>query len=393
MVTRRPPLIAPKRRLPTLLAARSRAPALLAALSLALLAGCGGGQQSESPLSAQAMAAIGQRPGAPREALARAVDELFTNPGLGETRALVVMHRGRIVAERYGPGYGPNTRLIGWSMSKTITSVLIGLLISDGRLTLDESAPVPSWQRPGDPRGEITLRQLLQMRSGLRHVETTTPPGDADTVRMLALDGRDDMAAYAEAQPLVAEPGSHWEYSTATSVILSDIATRALTDSRDPAVRRQVVSDYLRSRLFMPAGMNSATPEFDAAGTMIGGSMIHATARDWGRFGEFLRSNGMLNGARIVPSDWVGFMLSPAPHNPGYGAQLWLNRPQPSGKEELFPGRGKANIFAAIGHLGQYVIVSPDQELTIVRLGKTDGPMRPALVRKLADIVQLYNQD
>jgi len=393
MVTRRPPLIAPKRRLPTLLAARSRAPALLAALSLALLAGCGGGQQSESPLSAQAMAAIGQRPGAPREALARAVDELFTNPGLGETRALVVMHRGRIVAERYGPGYGPNTRLIGWSMSKTITSVLIGLLISDGRLTLDESAPVPSWQRPGDPRGEITLRQLLQMRSGLRHVETTTPPGDADTVRMLALDGRDDMAAYAEAQPLVAEPGSHWEYSTATSVILSDIATRALTDSRDPAVRRQVVSDYLRSRLFMPAGMNSATPEFDAAGTMIGGSMIHATARDWGRFGEFLRSNGMVNGARIVPSDWVGFMLSPAPHNPGYGAQLWLNRPQPSGKEELFPGRGKANIFAAIGHLGQYVIVSPDQELTIVRLGKTDGPMRPALVRKLADIVQLYNQD
>jgi CubicO group peptidase (beta-lactamase class C family) len=303
------------------------------------------------------------------------------------------MHKGRIVAERYAPGYGANTRLVGWSMSKTITGVLIGLLISDGRLTLDESAPVPTWQRPGDPRGEITLRQLLQMRSGLRHVESTTPPGNADTVRMLALDGRDNMAAYAEAQPLVAEPGNHWEYSTATSVILSDIAARALTDSRDPAVRRQVMSDYLRSRLFTPAGMNSATPEYDAAGTLIGGSMIHATARDWARFGEFLRHDGMVNGARIVPSDWVGFMLNPAPHNPGYGAQIWLNRPQPSGQEELFPGRGKANIFAAIGHLGQYVIVSPDQELTVVRLGKTDGAMRPALVRKLADIVQLYNQD
>jgi CubicO group peptidase (beta-lactamase class C family) len=94
---------------------------------------------------------------------------------LGETRALVVMHKGRIVAERYAPGYGPNTKLIGWSMSKTITGVLIGLLISDGRLTLDESAPVPTWQRPGDPRGEITLRQLLQMRSGLQHVESTKP--------------------------------------------------------------------------------------------------------------------------------------------------------------------------------------------------------------------------
>lgn len=390
MVTRRPPLIAPKRRLPTLGMGTRCA---LAALSLGLLSACGGGQPAEKPLSPQAMAAINPRPGAPREALARAVDELFTDSALGETRALVVMHKGRIVAERYAPGYGPNTKLIGWSMSKTITGVLIGLLISDGRLTLDESAPVPTWQRPGDPRGEITLRQLLQMRSGLQHVESTKPAGDADTVRMLVLDGRDDTAAYAEAQPLIAEPGSKWEYSTATSVILSDIAARALTDSRDPAMRRQVMSDYLRSRLFTPAGMPSATPEFDAAGTMEGGSMIHATARDWAKFGEFLRNNGMVNGARIVPSDWVGFMRSPAPHNPGYGAQLWLNRPQPSGHEELFPGRGKSNIFAAIGHLGQYVIVSPDQELTVVRLGKTDGPMRAALVRKLADIVQLYNQD
>lgn len=393
MVTRRPPLIAPKRRLPPLMAARSLAKLAAPLLALALLSACGGGEKGESPLSPQALAAIGPRPGAPRQALARAVDELFTDPALGETRALVIMHRGRIVAERYGPGYGPNTRLIGWSMSKTVTGVLIGLLISDGRLTLDESAPVPSWQRPGDPRGEITLRHLLQMRSGLRHVENADPAGDGDTVRMLVLDGRDDMAAYAEAQPLVTEPGSHWEYSTATSVILADIAARALTDSRDPAARRQAVGDYLRSRLFIPAGMPSATPEFDAAGTMAGGSMIHATARDWAHFGEFLRNNGMVNGARIVPSDWVGFMRSPAPHNPGYGAQLWINRPQPNGHEELFPGRGKANIFAAIGHLGQYIIVSPDQELTLVRLGKTDGPMRAALVRKLADIVALYDQD
>lgn len=393
MVTSRPSLIAPKRRLPSPAAPRRRFPGFLALASLALLSACGEGQKGESSLSPQVLAAIGPRPGAPREALARAVDELFTDPALGETRALLIMHHGRIVAERYGPGYGPNTKLIGWSMSKTITGVLIGLLISDGRLTLDESAPVPSWQRPGDPRGEITLRHLLQMRSGLRHVESTNPAGDADTVRMLVLDGRDDMAAYAEAQPLVADPGSHWEYSTATSVILSDIAARALTDSRDPALRRQVLGDYLRSRLFAPVGMNSATLEFDAAGTMLGGSMIHATARDWGRFGEFLRNNGMVNGARIVPSDWVGFMRTPAPHNPGYGAQLWINRPQPNGHEELFPGRGKANIFAAIGHLGQYVIVSPDQELTLVRLGKTDGPLRAALVRKLADIVQLYDQD
>jgi CubicO group peptidase (beta-lactamase class C family) len=210
---------------------------------------------------------------------------------------------------------------------------------------------------------------------------------------MLALDGRDDMASYAEAQPLESEAGSVWKYSTSTSVILSDIAARALTDSKDPAVRRQAVSDYLRTRLFTPVGMTSATPEFDAAGTMLGGSMIHATARDWGKFGEFLRNNGAVKGAQIVPNDWIRFMVEPAPHNPGYGAQIWLNAPQPNGHEELFPARAPHSIFACIGHLGQYVIVSPDQHLTIVRLGKTDAAMRPALVQKLGDIVQLYQRD
>jgi CubicO group peptidase (beta-lactamase class C family) len=129
---------------------------------------------------------------------------------------------------------------------------------------------VPAWQRPGDPRGEITLRQLLQMRSGLRHVEGGEPARDADTVRMLFTDGRDDMAAYAEAQPLEAEPGRQFRYSTATSVILSDIATRALTDSRDPATRRQIMADYLHTRLFEPLGMKSAVAEYDAAGTLEG---------------------------------------------------------------------------------------------------------------------------
>jgi len=153
------------------------------------------------------------------------------------------------------------------------------------------------------------------------------------------------------------------------------------------------MNDYLRTRLFAPLGMNSAVAEYDAAGTLQGGSFIHATARDWARFGEFLRNNGMVRGVQVVPSDWVRFMVSPAPHNAGYGAQVWRNVPQPSGKEELFPGRGPHSIFAAIGHLGQYVIVSPEQDLTIVRLGKSDSAARAALVGRLADIVQLYQRD
>jgi len=356
---------------------------------LPVLIGCQRAPASGEP-SPQAMAAVAVHPDVPRAALARAIDNLFTDPALGETRAVLVMHDGRIVGERYEPGYDGNSRMLGWSMAKSVTGVMIGLLVADGRLRLDQPAPVPLWQRPGDPRGEITLRQLLQMRSGLRHREETDPVYDADTVRMLFLDGRDDMAAYAEAQPLAAIPGHQWRYSTATSVILADIAARALTDSRDPNQRRLAVADYLRARLFEPLGMHSATMEFDAAGTMIGGSMIEATARDWAKFGEFLRNFGVLRGTRILPRSWVQFMTSPAPGNRGYGAQLWLNAPQPGGHDELLPGRAPGNLFACIGHLGQYVLVSPAQHLTVVRLGKTDNANRAALRAQLGQLVALF---
>ena len=363
------------------------------ALAVPALAGCHRDAPAPPPLPAAALAAVIPSAGPMREPLARAVDNLFTDPAIGETRAVIVMHNDRIVAERYAPGYGPHTRFLGWSMSKSVTGVLIGLLVADGRLRLDAPAPIPLWQRPGDPRGEITLRQLLQMRSGLANREEADPPWQADTVRMLFLDGRDDEAAYAESQPLEAEPGRRWAYATPTSVILADAAAHALTDragDQSPDARRRAVADYLKARLFDPVGMTSAVAEYDAAGTLIGGSMVHATARDWAHFGEFLRNQGAVGGAQIVPREWVRFMTTPAPHNPGYGAQVWLNRPQADGHEELFPGRGPAGLFACIGHLGQYVLVSPAQKLTVVRLGKTDDADRPQLVARLADVVGLF---
>ncbi len=325
-----------------------------------------------------------------REPLARAIDTLFSDERAGETRAVLVFSGGQLVAERYSAGYGPDTRFVGWSMSKSITGVLIGLLVADGRLRLDESVPIPAWQRSGDSRGEITLRQLLQMRSGLRHKENGSPSWTSDEVRMLFLDGRDNMAAYAEAQPLEAEPGAKWEYSTATTTILDDLAARALTESGDPVVRRKVVADYLQTRLFGPLGMTSMVPEFDAAGTLIGGSLIHGTARDWGRFGEFLRNAGSVKGAQVVPRTWIAFMTAPNPRNPGYGAQIWLNRPQANGEIALLPGRAPASLFACIGHLGQYVMVSPEQKLTVVRLGKSDAPQRQVVLDHLAEVVGLF---
>ena len=358
----------------------------------ALLAGCHSAPV-ETPLSAEALNAVSAQPDAPREALARAIDDLFTDNQAGETRALLVLHNGHIVAERYAGGYDAHTRFAGWSRGPSVTGVLIGLLVADGRLRLDEPVPIPLWQRSEDPRGEITLRQLLQMRSGLSHHEEADPRETSDTARMLFLDGRDDMAAYAEQQPLAANPGSTWNYSTATTVILDDLAARVLTDRTDPESRRQAVTEYLRTRLLEPVGLHSMVGEYDAAGTLIGGGMIQAGAHDWARFGEFLRNGGAVRGAQIVPRAWIEFMTTPAPHNAGYGAQLWLNHPQPAGEEVLFPGRAPASTFACIGHLGQYVVVSPSQHLTIVRLGKTDAPGRAAVVGHLAQITALFGDN
>jgi CubicO group peptidase (beta-lactamase class C family) len=365
---------------------------ILTLLALPALSGCSGGS-SEPPLSEEARAAVVAKPGVSRMRLARAVDALFTDSAGGDTRALLVLRGGQIIAERYAPGYGPDTRFTGWSMAKSLTGVMTGLLVSDGLLRLDEGVPIPTWQRPGDPRGAITLRQLLQMRSGLRHGEGANPAWRSDEVRMLFLDGRDNMAAYAEEQPLEAVPGQKWEYSSASTLILSDLAARVLTESHDPAIRRQIVGDYLRTRLFEPLGMRSAVPEFDAAGTFIGSSMVHATARDWAKFGEFLRNGGAVKGAQILPRGWIEFMTTPSPHNPGYGAQLWLNRPQADGEEVLMPGQAPKSLFACIGHLGQYVLVSPSQKLTVVRLGHSDDKQRKVVRDELTKIVALFPQD
>lgn len=367
---------------------------ILPLLALPALAACDSEPEMTGPPppSTQSLAAISDEPdttrdNSARDNLARAIDRLFDTEEVGETRALLVLHGGRIIAERYGDGYDEKTPLLGWSLSNCLTGILIGLLVSDGRLRLNETAPVPAWQRSGDPRGEITLRQLLQMRSGLRHRETSA---NADAIRMLFLDGRDDMAAYAEAQPLEAEPGASFEYSSASAVILADLAARALTASKNPDFRRRLVSDYLRTRLLEPAGMTSAVAEYDRAGTLIGSGMIHANARDWAKLGEFLRHGGSVRGAQVIPRRWIEFMRAPSPRHPGYGAQLWLNRPHDEGDQQLFPAKAPESLFACIGQLGQYVIASPRQKLTVVRLGHSSEEQRAMLRDRLGELVALY---
>lgn len=371
----------------------------LSAIAAALvLTSCA--SEPEAPLvkTAEELDYISDSSSIKKARLDRVVAPLFEDPAMSETRAVIVMHRGEVIAERYGEGYDEDTRFISWSMAKSFTGALIGFLVSDGRLVLDDPAPVPAWQRSGDPRGDITLRHLIHMSSGLDHTEVPEEGGktlyQADTNRMLFTDGAEDMAGYAEARPPEAQPGEKFEYSTATSMILADIITRTLTNSKDPAVRRQAADRFIRGRLLEPLGMDGTYFEYDANGTFLGGSIIQATARDYATFGEFLRHKGAKKGAQHLPVNWVNFMRTSSENDPAYGGHIWLNKKRPEGRGQvLFPDNGPDTIFAALGHLGQQIVVSPDQKLTVVRLGKTQDDVLAPVHAQIGEIMSVFPID
>ncbi len=322
--------------------------------------------------------------------LRAAIDPLFEEDAMGQTRALLVLRDGAVVAERYAPGFGPDTKLLSWSMAKSVTGVLVGLMVADGRLALDAPVPVPAWSQPGDPRGTITLRQLLTMSSGIDHVENGEPVTAGDTVRMLFQDGARDMAAYAEAKPLARAPGESFAYSTGSTMILSDLMTRMLTNSEAPDVRRRAMQTFIDGRLKAPGNLPSLTPEYDAHGTMIGGSILHMTARDYGRLGELLRRRGRTPaGHQILPEKWIDLMTTPSRRNPAYGLHIWLNRP--SEVSALMPGQAPESLFGCVGHNGQYILISPSQRLTVVRIGMSPRKEQRRAVRAgLARLMGLF---
>ncbi|MEN2792796.1 serine hydrolase [Sphingomonas oligophenolica] len=324
-----------------------------------------------------------------------AVRRLFAdNP---ETRAVLITANGCPVLKAYAPGYSDANRFISWSMAKTITGMLVGALVTDGRLKLDAPAPIAEWHKPGDPRAAITLRQLLQMESGLKHIEVGNPVEDSDTNQTLFVSHTQAMAAAAIAHPLETKPGSAFRYSSLTTIILAEIITRTLTDSHNPRARAKAYTDFARTRLFAPAGVTSFVLEFDGAGTQIGGSILHMTLDDWGRIGGLLLDGKAADGRQVVDPAWLAFMKTPSPANAEYGAQLWLNRPGGAeGKPTLFPGKGPATAVAADGHLGQLVIASPDsgpgRGLVVVRLGNTPDSRNRPLMETLGDVVAGFDR-
>ncbi|MGL4314260.1 MAG: serine hydrolase domain-containing protein [Sphingomonas sp.] len=313
--------------------------------------------------------------GADAPARPDALTDPFFAVDQGDTRAVLILDDGQVVAKRYQAGYSDDNRFISWSMAKTVTGFLVGALVADGKLKLDAPAPVAEWHaKPGDPRAAITLRQLMNMSSGLRHVEVGDPIENSDTNQVLFVGGTNDMAAREIAMPLEVKPGSLWKYSSLTSLLLAEIITRQLTPSHDPRVRAEAYRRFAEERLFRPAGITSAVLDFDGAGTQIGGSIIYMSLPDWGRFGMVLLDGKSPDGkTQIVSPDWLAFMKTPAPTYPGYGGQLWVNNPV-RGKGQMYPG-ASASVASAEGHLGQHIVTSHDnghgRGMVIVRLGNT----------------------
>lgn len=302
-------------------------------------------------------------PGA-RNDLEEAVRWAFSEPDPHRnrnTRAVVVLHRGRIVAEAYDDGFDRSMPLAGWSMAKSVTGTLVGIAADRGHLDPTGAAPVPEWQGEADPRGDITVNHLLHMSSGLAFDETYSGFGDV-THMLFAVPSA---GGYAARFPRVHPPGSHWQYSSGTTNILSRMLKHRL--GADTYHR------FPHSALFEPIGMTSAVIEPDPSGTYVGSSFLYATARDWARLGQLYLQDGTWRGRRIVPEDWVAFSRSPAPaaRRGQYGAHWWLNRgPAHDSSARPFPSL-PPDLYRASGFEGQQVMVVPSRDAVIVRLGMT----------------------
>lgn len=314
--------------------------------------------------------AIGEIPlAADHAVLNAALKEAFSGPHehLGITHAAILVHNGRIVFEGYGEGISPDTPLVSWSMAKSVTQALVGRALHLGLIdTLERPMPNPYWD-DHDPRSDITWRQWLQMTDGLHYLELGAPDITVSHVgRLIYGAGRMDVAAFASSLPLIHPPGTHWNYSTAGYALIG-MALGNLIDS-DPHIQTR----WMKENFFDVIGMKSAQPEFDPAGTFIGGSLVYATARDWARFGYLYLREGVWEEDHVLPEDWVSFArrVGPAGNADIYGAGWWLTPEEGAGvpRRSLFDDEPR-DAYSAQGFEGQMVVVVPSKDLVIVKLG------------------------
>lgn len=296
---------------------------------------------------------VGELPdGVDRAAIDAATDTAFADGAEERVRAVVIVHGGQIVYERYSPHRtdGPTEIMPSYSIAKSVTSAAIGILVGDGLLALDEPAPVPEWHvDPDDPRADITLGQMLHMSTGMPWDDRFDEEGS--TLNEMRASG--DMAAFAATQEPVAAPGEQFVYNTGTSTLLA----RMVGETSDGDARA-----FLDERLFGPLGIGPVHAETDRAGTWLGGFSADMSAKDFAKFGLLYVRGGEWDGNQIVPRDWVEYSRTPSPTEPEYGAHWWL--------DPLRPG-----VSYALGFRGQVITVDPMHDLVVVQLSTIGGSL------------------
>ena len=319
-------------------------------------------------------------------ALAALFDHGVNPPaGQGVSLATLVVHRGAIVAERYGvqpdTAFGPggqvdqDTTLISWSMAKSMTQAVLAIVIEE--LEIDVDAPVDIAEWANDERRKITLRHLLQMRDGLDFVEDYVVDESGNSVShvidMLFGDGAEDVATYARSRPLKNEPGTVWSYSSGTTNIICSLLRQYIGGGS--------VADLLKQRIFDVLGMTSATATSDPSGNFIGSSYVYATARDFAKFGYLYLRGGQWEGQQLIPREWVesARVQHATDHDSdhGYGLQWWI-------------WKSITGCMSAQGYEGQRIIVMPDRDLVVVHLGKWVVETAPTLDSHLLTLIQAF---
>ncbi|MEQ9518032.1 MAG: serine hydrolase, partial [Parvibaculum sp.] len=318
------------------------------------------------------------------EALQTAIDKAFAPTSQSGSRGIIVIQHGRLTAEQYATGYNEGTLFQSWSMAKSITHALVGLLVRDGQIDIYKPAKVARWNRKvNDVRAAITLENLLRMESGLAFAETYDDPETSSAMNMLFGPGRNDMGEFAAGNILQAEPGTRWAYSSGSTNIISSVI-------RD-VIAAKNASDYqsfMQESLFRRIGVTSAVPEFDNAATFVGSSYLHMTARDWARFGLLYLRDGMWEEKEILPRRWVEHARLPTPNSNGaYGAHFWLNEINRDTGKPVVTERIPTDAFMARGFGGQVVLIIPSRDLIVVHLGLNYDDPTP-VIDALSEIVE-----
>lgn len=288
--------------------------------------------------------------------LDQVTDKLMNNDGYnGHAFAFIVVHKGVVAEERYQPEFDENTRFLSWSMAKSFTNTLAGILVKEGKLDINKPADIPEWQN--DDRKAITPNSLMQMQSGLKWNEDYGNRSDV-TVMLYC---EDNFAKFAYDQPLAYPPGSKWYYSSGSANVVSYLIRRAIGNDAD-------YYRFAQTQLFYKIGMPDAVLEVDPSGTQVGSSYIFATSRDFARFGLLYLQDGTFNGQRILPEGWVKYTTTPAQDSKGqYGSLFWLNQ------SKVFPS-APDDMFFCDGYNGQYIFTIPSKDLIVVVLGYSPKP-------------------